>query len=54
MEEIHISTEHTLVERLAVLSTGYTTDLDEEYVTHVQGEVTHVDGRVGAAHLLTI
>src|SRR5712692_6852236 len=30
MEEIHISTEHTLVERLAVLSTGYTTDLDEE------------------------
>ncbi|GAC1348954.1 MAG: polysulfide reductase NrfD [Ktedonobacteraceae bacterium] len=30
MEEIYISTEHTLVERLAVLSTGYTADLDEE------------------------
>jgi formate-dependent nitrite reductase membrane component NrfD len=30
MEEIHISTEHTLVERLAELSTGYTADLDEE------------------------
>src|ERR1700694_1711297 len=30
MEEIPISTEHTLVERLAELSTGYTADLDEE------------------------
>jgi formate-dependent nitrite reductase membrane component NrfD len=30
MEEIRNSTEPTLVERLAVLSTGYTPDLDEE------------------------